>query len=247
MKPAPGKRRRDQDRVHAGRRLAQRQGCRSLRQAFQARAHLARIGEQRHQDRRMLHQLQQLREGREHLSVHRHVAGTRADACNRVVPIRRELPHRLTAETGREGIPGTQGGVRLDIEEPLGIDLLEAGAEAGAVLAAHPRQIVGRKHRGPAVRPSDGRRAAARVDRTHAPPPVALAAGQVHQDAVEAVAPLQADQRLGKRFRRVPDLERVDAALQEVVPERQLTHDRHPVGLAQPHGNGHPFAARHET
>lgn len=73
--------------------------------------------------------------------------------------------------------------------------------------------------------------------------PGGIAPRQIDQDAVEAVPPLQLDQGFAEGFRGMPDVDRAEAGLQEVVPERELAHHRHAVGLAQPHGRRHALAA----
>ena len=73
------------------------------------------------------------------------------------------------------------------------------------------------------------------------------ATGEVDEDAVEPVAALERDHRLGERLRVEPDLVRREVGVEKVVPQRELTHDRHAVRLLQLHGDRHPFPAVHRV
>ena len=76
---------------------------------------------------------------------------------------------------------------------------------------------------------------------------VRRASGEVDEDAVEPVAALERDHRLGERLRVKPDLVRREVRVEEVVAQGKLTHDRHTVRLLQLHGERHPFPAVHRV
>ena len=76
-------------------------------------------------------------------------------------------------------------------------------------------------------------------------PPVRRPAREVDQKPVEAVTLLEVDERADEDLAVEPDVRGLGGAVQEVVSEGELAHDRHAVWHFMVHGRLDAFSRRH--
>ncbi len=217
--------------------MARHQLDRPSAERVEAGLHAVGIGLERHQRLVDAHRLAKLAEGREDLPVDAHLRGHLAHPTDRV-----PLPGREARARPREA----EEPVRLEVEETVGLELVEPGQEARpAVRPEDVGVVVGRADRHPAVLPDHVTIPAHAFDVVDLAAPFRVAPRQVHQDAVEAVAPLQEHQGGGEGLAVVPDVDRVSAGPQEVVAEGELAHHRDAVRRPVPHRHRHPLPRSH--
>jgi len=208
--------------------------------------------DQGHQRRLIAEQLQQVRQRRKHLHVDGHL-GTRGTSET-------QPPREPIGIRGRVGQIGIGRHIEQDRRMPRVPDI--AGQPVGGrvrridLRGIGPRQvapvgqcglpvIVGRERRDEAVFPDQHLLVAVPPLITQPPPPVRRPAGHVDQKAVEPVALLEFAQRPHEHFAVEPDVRRIVIAVQEIVPQRQLAHHRHPIRPFVPHGARDAFARIH--
>jgi hypothetical protein len=107
------------------------------------------------------------------------------------------------------------------------------------------RVVVGWKESDEAVRPGDLCARDVRLFAGDVVAPVRGTSRQIDEDSVEAVPALELDQRLGEHSAVEPDVGGRVIAVEKVMTEGELAHDRQAVGHLMPHGRGDSLPAGH--